>query len=697
MSSENTYSLTTVDQVEALIGRPPAPVLRKQIDALDEGCRAVLARSPIAAFGYRDAAGASTTAFVGGRPGFARLLSPTRITFAVPPGAHGPVSLFFLLPGVGEVLRINGSLPSGSDLTAGSGLTACGDLTGNRDVATGSDATAGDVVVTVEEAFVHCAQAVLRSRLWQAPGPAVPLPEVCGDGPLSRPGMSAFLAAAPFLALSTWDGDRGSDTSPRGDQGPVARILDARTLLVADRRGNKRADALHNLMHDDRLSLAALAPGRTDVLHVRGRGRVTTDPALLRTLELGGTPPHAALLIDVEHAELAADAAVAGARLWSPAGHVRPGEAPDLMMLAGEHLAANTAPRFVLTAVRAIPGLDRLLRRVMNRAYRSGLHKEGYADGPLREVRVAGIRRETPTTVTLALEDGRPFEFRPGQFFTLVAEVDGRHVRRAYSASSVPGAARLEVTVKRLEGGAFSTHVHRGLRVGDRLAVRGPSGTFHPRSAADMVLIAAGSGITPMMSMIRTGLADPDGGRIDLLYSSRDEAEIIFGAELDRLGRDHPDRLSVTHVLTRRDGRIDADGIRRWVTGTAPDAHYFVCGPETLTDTARTTLTGMGVPGDRLHSERFQAGPGTVTTEPQRLTVTGAGRLIGTTVVGPGQTLLDAGLAAGLPMPYSCTAGGCGSCTVRLTAGAVTRTEPDGTVLTCVSCPLSAVTLDVTV
>jgi ferredoxin-NADP reductase len=333
----------------------------------------------------------------------------------------------------------------------------------------------------------------------------------------------------------------------------------------------------------------------------------------------------------------------------------------------------------------------------MNRAYRSGLRKEGYADGVLREVRVAEVRRETPTAVTVVLADGQPFDFRPGQFFTVVTEVDGRPVRRAYSASSAPGADRLEVTVKLVDGGRFSTHVHRRLRAGDRLALRGPSGTFHPPASAGIVLVAAGSGITPMMSMIRTRLAGPDRGRIDLLYSSRDETEIIFGADLDRLAAEHPDRLSVTHVSSRRDGRIDADGIRRWVTGSAPDpaAHYYVCGPEALTGTVRAVLTGLGVPAGQVHSERFLSGPDTVTTEPQEMTVTENGRLVGTAVVAPGQTLLDAGLAAGLPLPYSCTVGGCGSCTVHLTSGDVTQTEPDGTVLACVSCPLSAVRLDI--
>jgi ferredoxin-NADP reductase len=265
--------------------------------------------------------------------------------------------------------------------------------------------------------------------------------------------------------------------------------------------------------------------------------------------------------------------------------------------------------------------MTRLLRLVMNRAYRSGLRKEGYedvndgrrvrrgwatrrggrrpsrrrrpADGgrpaddgggdPLREVRIAEVRRETPSAVTLVLEDvlereqagyGRAsFDFRPGQFFTLVADIDGRPVRRAYSASSAPGSARLEVTVKHVEGGRFSTHVHRSLRAGDRLAVRGPSGSFHaePQPPDEIVLVAAGSGVTPMMSMIRTRLAVGSArDRIALLYSSRSAQEIIFADELTRLAKDNPGRLSVTHVLTHRDGRLDADGVRRWVTGLSP-------------------------------------------------------------------------------------------------------------------------------
>ncbi|MFD9318910.1 pyridoxamine 5'-phosphate oxidase family protein [Streptomyces sp. NPDC060053] len=353
--------LTTVDEVETAIGRPAPMVMLKQISALDEGCRTILARCPVAAFGYRDAGGTSRTTFIGGTPGFAHVHSPTRISFS-PPGSgdpQGPVSFFFLLPGVGEILRVNGSVAA---------------------------RRGAETTVDIREAYVHCAQAVLRSRLWQPPAPAEPAAEIAGDGPLCRPGVAEFLAAAPFLALSTWDSSGGSDTSPRGDRQAVARILDGRTLVIPDRKGNKRADTLHNLLQDDRLSLAALLPGRSGVLQVRGRGAITDDPALLETMALRGMPPRLALLIDVEHAEVTGNDALVRSRLWTPGAHIERGTMPDMMALAGEHLAAGSAaadggpPAFLLKAVGAIPGMPRLLRLVMNRAYRSGLRKEGYED-----------------------------------------------------------------------------------------------------------------------------------------------------------------------------------------------------------------------------------------------------------------------------------------------------------------------------
>jgi ferredoxin-NADP reductase len=212
-----------------------------------------------------------------------------------------------------------------------------------------------------------------------------------------------------------------------------------------------------------------------------------------------------------------------------------------------------------------------------------------------------------------------------------------------------------------------------------------------------------------MMSMIRTLLAAaPTTARIALLCSNRSAEEVIFAAELRRLENENPERLSVTHVLTQERGRLDAAGVRGWLTELRPagDARYYLCGPEALMDTAKGVLTELGVPDDRVHHERYTSGADTIATAtgPQEMVVEDGARKFGSVVVEPGQTLLEAGLAAGLPMPYSCTVGNCGDCMVKLRGGEVATTGPncltpqqkaDGYVLTCVGCPLSKVTLDI--
>ncbi|GAA2683671.1 MULTISPECIES: 2Fe-2S iron-sulfur cluster-binding protein [Actinosynnema] len=696
MTATTSHRLATTAQVESVIGRAPAPVLAKQITALDDGCRAVLARCPLAAFGHRDADGVQRTTFVGGAPGFARVHSPTRVSFALPDARpRGPVSFTFLLPGVGETLRLNGKA---------------------------AERVGDEQFVDVLEAYVHCAQAVIRSDLWQPPVPADPAPRPRGTGPLAAPDVADFLAAARFLALSTEDGEGGSDTSPRGDLAHAAHPLDARTLAIPDRRGNKRADTLHNLVHDDRVSFAALIPGRTDVLHVSGRASITTDPELLETLALKGIPPHAALLVAVEHAEVTPNAALTRSRAWTPRAHARPGEVPDLMVLAGDHLAANLAARKgflprLLAALTRVPGLGAVLRLVINRSYRANLRQEGYGDvrltpttpePPSREVEIAEIRRETPDAVTLVLDSPHPFDFRPGQFFTLLADLDGEPVRRSYSASSAPGGTSLELTVKRVPGGRFSTRANHDLRAGDRLRLRGPSGAFHLDPAVDreVVLLAAGSGITPLMSMIRALLATDAPARIALLRTDRTAEDVIFADELADLAHRDPDRLSITQVLTADQGRPTPARVESWLTALTPSdrAAYYACGPDPLVALLREVLTARGVPPERVHHERYTTAAPTPVAAPQPLVVVDGARTLGATVVEPGQTLLDAALAAGLPMPHSCTVGSCGDCAATLRAGEVAMTEPnclppqrraEGDVLTCVGCPLSPVTLDV--
>jgi ferredoxin len=164
----------------------------------------------------------------------------------------------------------------------------------------------------------------------------------------------------------------------------------------------------------------------------------------------------------------------------------------------------------------------------------------------------------------------------------------------------------------------------------------------------------------------------------------------------------------VTHVLSERDGRLGAEGVRRRLDRLAPadGTHYYLCGPEPLMEVVHAVLTELGVPGERVHRERYTsaANGASTATVPQEMTVERDGRPLGTVVVDPGQTLLDAGLAAGLPMSYSCTVGSCGDCRVRLRDGDVAQNEPNcltpqqraaGYVLACVGSPRSKVTLDI--
>ncbi|GIJ51426.1 hypothetical protein Val02_83120 [Virgisporangium aliadipatigenens] len=692
--------IATVADLEAIIGRPLDAVTRKQIDALDEGCRRVLAAAPLAGFGYRDADGKSRTTVVGGRPGFAAVDSPRRISLTPPAGEPPPVagsgaSFVFLLPGVGEVLRLNGSVAG-----IGERLT-----------------------VDVREAYVHCARAVGRSGLWAAPRAAPTGATRAADGPLADPRVAAFLAATPFLIVSSVDAGGGGDSSPRGDNPGFLRVLDGRTLALPDRRGNKRADTFHNLLEDERLSAVALVPGRLEVLRLSGTARLTDDPQLLRTMALGTQVPHAALLFTVSEAGVVPSPAVESARPWDRSRHVDLTAVPDLNALATIHLAAN-APRGVTGRLlrliaRRLDRYPRLTRRLMAALFSRQLRSEGYGAvpgtpaAPGRPVRVAEVIRETADATTLVLDsvDGAPFDFLPGQFFTLVLTIGGRTVRRAYSASSVPGSGRLTLTVKRTVDGYASAHVHDGVRPGDELRLLGPSGSFRvARPPKELVLLAAGSGITPMMSIVRATLAGTADTRITLFYGNRTEADIIFHAALTDLARAHPDRLRVHHVLSRptprwngRRGRLDRQTVRDALAALAPgdEAHFYSCGPAGMSAGVRDVLDELGVPADRRHEETFAGAPLPAGDGAEQTMTVGD---LGTVTVAAGQTLLEAGLDAALPMPYSCTVGSCGECRVRLRDGEVTMAEPNclspreragGYILTCVARPRTGTTVEI--
>jgi ferredoxin-NADP reductase len=342
-----------------------------------------------------------------------------------------------------------------------------------------------------------------------------------------------------------------------------------------------------------------------------------------------------------------------------------------------------------------------------------------------RELRIVERSLETADAVSLLLEDptGAPIEFEPGQFFTLLVDIGGRTYRRAYSASSsYRDAGQLRLTIKRVEGGRVSNHINDRLAAGDIVRVLGPSGSFvctpEPDAARHLVLIGGGSGITPLMAIALAVLADEPNSRVSLLFGNRAVHDVIYLHDLESIAAEH-DRFELRQILERPPadwtggtGRLDRDTTIAELD-RLPDcdlpATYFVCGPEPMMAAVREALESRGVAAGDIREERFSSPhlrtdappPGIGVVQPVDIQIAGATHEVS---VQPGQTLLDAGLAAGLPMPFSCAMGGCGACKVKLTDGDVSMEEPTcltpsekeaGYVLACVSRPCSPAKLEV--
>ncbi|MGC4119600.1 MAG: ferredoxin--NADP reductase [Myxococcales bacterium] len=303
-----------------------------------------------------------------------------------------------------------------------------------------------------------------------------------------------------------------------------------------------------------------------------------------------------------------------------------------------------------------------------------------------RALRVEKIVRETADALSFVLVDpaSTPIPFEPGQYFTVEVPTSDGLLRRAYSASSAPGehGGGIRLTVKRMEGGRASGHLHESLREGELLTVLGPSGSFGPSPTSGMrhlVMVAGGSGITPMMSLLRTLLPKEAQTRFSLVYGSRDVPGVIFREELEVLAQGFPKRLVVVHALdtppadwTGIRGPLDAKAVREQIDALDPGDEYLVCGPEAMMDAAVQAIAASGVPSRRIRRESFAQQPKSIPRSrvPQRVTLRhrGATREI---VQSPGQSLLEAALASGERVPYSCGIGACGTCKARLVSGNV--------------------------
>jgi 3-ketosteroid 9alpha-monooxygenase subunit B len=327
-------------------------------------------------------------------------------------------------------------------------------------------------------------------------------------------------------------------------------------------------------------------------------------------------------------------------------------------------------------------------------------------DHGFHPLRIERVVPETADACSLVLdvppELAATFAYDAGQFCTFRAWIDGEPHLRCYSMSSSPAVDdELQVTVKRVPGGVVSNWMNDVLAAGDEIEVTPPAGVFRLGAGdADVVAFSGGSGITPVLSLVKTALATTT-RRVRLLYANRDLESIIFRGVLDDLAARHPERLHVVHHLDVDAGFVDADVVRAFV-GATVDADFYVCGPGPFMDVVELGLLAGGVAADRVNIERFTPGapelPEPTASTGTRVTIALRGRTE-TADHRPGATILQTARQLGMSPPYSCESGSCATCMARLVEGevrmhannALTDDEvAEGWVLTCQSVPTTA-------
>lgn len=345
------------------------------------------------------------------------------------------------------------------------------------------------------------------------------------------------------------------------------------------------------------------------------------------------------------------------------------------------------------------------------------------------ELKVKDIRPETADCVSVALEVPEElrdvFLFQPGQYLTFRKHLDGAEVRRSYSICTSPREGELRVAIKQVEEGKFSGYANTQLKKGDILEVMTPMGKFSPKSSdkkgKQYLAFVAGSGITPVMSIMRHLLEDEANSQFTLVYGNRSRNTIIFREAIEGLKNRFMDRLRVYHVLSRElmdvplfNGRIDAqkctDFCNTLIDLTGMD-EAFLCGPEEMILSVREKLVALGMPSANVHLELFSS-----PDQPKRkheewkkehakeegpvskVSIRLDGATFDIDLAYGGDNILDAALAHGADLPYACKGGVCSTCRAKIIEGTVDMEvnyalEPDevakGFVLTCQSHPTS--------
>ncbi|HET7708113.1 MAG TPA: 2Fe-2S iron-sulfur cluster-binding protein [Sphingomicrobium sp.] len=340
-------------------------------------------------------------------------------------------------------------------------------------------------------------------------------------------------------------------------------------------------------------------------------------------------------------------------------------------------------------------------------------------------LRVAEVVPETDEANSIRFvippELAEAFRFKAGQHLTLRADINGEEVRRNYSLCTAPGDEDVMVTVKRIAGGVFSNWVGDNLKAGDSIDVMTPHGSFttdfDAAEARHYVGIAGGSGITPVMSLIRTALSEEPKSGFTLFYGNRDSSSIIFLEALAGLKDRYIDRLELFHFLAEEEGDIDlfngmldrarcGEAIDLLVGEPAAVDAWFICGPGPMMDAGEAALLDRNIDKERIHIERFTAGRPSAALAAQMAELQERAAGVSVTVTLDGRTrkiaftqsnILDSARESGLPAPFACKAGVCATCRARVTSGKVEMaaryglTDEEvtaGYVLTCQSVPM---------
>ncbi|MCH8316948.1 MAG: ferredoxin--NADP reductase [Bacteroidetes bacterium] len=323
-------------------------------------------------------------------------------------------------------------------------------------------------------------------------------------------------------------------------------------------------------------------------------------------------------------------------------------------------------------------------------------------------LKVAKVVKETQDAITIHFEHppDHKIAYKPGQYLTLIVNANGEKSRRAYSLCSSPNEdVTLAVTVKKLEGGTISNYLNDNLKPGDPMEIMVPTGTFAidlvPGAKRHLVLFGAGSGITPLMSIMKSVLAAEPHSQVSLVYGNRDEGSIIFKDDIDELKKKYGSRFNFIHVLTRpadgwdgpkgRINKIKVSHLLEQFPEMGPTVtDYYICGPQGMMDEVKSALESLNVAVEKIHKESFTAPlekedesldeerekkVSEFKTQDVKINYEGQTHTI---TVKPDTTILETALDEGIDLPYSCQSGLCTTCRCKLLSGEVHMDEREG-------------------